>query len=419
MKKILLFELLLLFLATTFMTDAPPPGWYQQILPVNDQINDIFFLDSLTGWVVTAGASSSTDTGYIMKTTNGGSNWVIQNNSIMNYNAVQFVDDNTGYAAGGDGPARLFKTINGGLNWWTISSSMNGYGTLEDICFVNRDTGWLCDANTFGGLSKTTNGGINWQQQLNESYHPLKLFFLNKDTGWAGSNDWKLYRTTNGGNNWGLQYNFMTPLADVYFITKDTGFVSGGFGTHSIEKTTNGGFNWTPTVSQGGIDIIFVTHRIGFNCSNFSIVQKSTDGGNNWFNQVVPSGDYFSIQFADTSVGWSGGTKLIKTNDGGGPPAGIRKISSGTPRDFALFQNYPNPFNSSSQIRFQISKQSNIKLIIYDMTGRLLTRIIDKEMTPGIYEVNFDGSNYSSGVYFYSLIVDGKVIDTKKMILLK
>ncbi|MCI0450132.1 MAG: hypothetical protein L0Y79_10190, partial [Chlorobi bacterium] len=57
MKRLLFFELLVLFLATTFESDSPP-GWFQQTLPVSDVINDIFFLDSLTGWVVTQGGNN-------------------------------------------------------------------------------------------------------------------------------------------------------------------------------------------------------------------------------------------------------------------------------------------------------------------------------------------------------------------------
>lgn len=75
MKKLIISELLLLFLATTFMTDSPPPGWYQQSINIgNRQITDIFFLDSLTGWVVTNGGSTGTDSALCLKTTNGGNN---------------------------------------------------------------------------------------------------------------------------------------------------------------------------------------------------------------------------------------------------------------------------------------------------------------------------------------------------------
>lgn len=101
MKKIILLELTLIFLATTFQSDNPP-GWYQQQFPVNDFINDIFFLDSLNGWVVT-NSNGGNDTGYIMKTSDGGSNWNIQYDTVEKLNAIQFVNQSIGYVGGGFG----------------------------------------------------------------------------------------------------------------------------------------------------------------------------------------------------------------------------------------------------------------------------------------------------------------------------
>jgi photosystem II stability/assembly factor-like uncharacterized protein len=385
---------------------------------VNDQINDIFFLDSLTGWVVTAGASSSSDTGYIVKTLNGGINWTILYNEVMDFKAVQFLNQNTGYVAGGVFPGKVYKTTNGGNNWNNISSFASQF---YDLFFVNTNTGWVADANgSFGGLFKTTNGGTNWIQQMSGNNFPQKLFFINSDTGWAGSSDWKLYRTTNSGQTWELQYTFSAGLAQIFFTSKDTGFVSGGFGTHSVKRTTNSGFSWDSTVnSQGGRGLFFINRKIGWNSDIFSIVQKTTDGGLSWFRQTVPSGYYYSIQFADSNNGWSGGTILIHTSDGGGPPAGIIKIGNDIPSDYELYQNYPNPFNPITNIKYQISKSGHIILKIYNIQGKEVYTLVNQKQHEGIYEADFDGTSYSSGVYFYSLIVDGQVIDTKKMVFLK
>jgi hypothetical protein len=202
MKRLILFELILLFLATTFQSDSP--GWVQQTLPVNKFVNDIFFLDSLNGWVVTDGRTNTNDTGYIFKTTNGGNNWIIQYNQPMKLVAVQFLNINTGYVAGGtgSGTAYVFKTTNSGVNWFSTPGNLLGLGNLSDLFFVNKDTGWVCDPETFGGLAKTVNGGNSWSLELNDTYTPAKLFFLNPDTGWALCQTNKIYRTTNSGGNW-------------------------------------------------------------------------------------------------------------------------------------------------------------------------------------------------------------------------
>jgi hypothetical protein len=101
----------------------------------------------------------------------------------------------------------------------------------------------------------------------------------------------------------------------------------------------------------------------------------------------------------------------------------IRLLESGTPDKFELFQNYPNPFNPVTKIKFDIPsdvkrKTSDVKLIIYDITGREIQTLVNEKLNPGTYEVTFDGSNYASGVYFYQLKV-GEFIDTKKLVLLK
>ncbi|MCE1165685.1 MAG: T9SS type A sorting domain-containing protein [Bacteroidetes bacterium] len=97
----------------------------------------------------------------------------------------------------------------------------------------------------------------------------------------------------------------------------------------------------------------------------------------------------------------------------------VRQISSVIPEEYKLFQNYPNPFNPITNFKFQIQSYSNVRISVYDITGKEIERIIDGYQKPGIYSVRFDGSNLSSGIYFYTMIVDGKTIDSKKMILIK
>ncbi len=94
-----------------------------------------------------------------------------------------------------------------------------------------------------------------------------------------------------------------------------------------------------------------------------------------------------------------------------------------TPSDFQLYQNYPNPFNPSTDIRFYIPIQTNVKLKIYDVLGRLVAKLIDDVKRPGTYNIMWYGKNLhdqrlSSGIYFYRLETD-KFIQTKKLVLLK
>ncbi|OYV88454.1 MAG: hypothetical protein B7Z63_00450 [Ignavibacteriae bacterium 37-53-5] len=90
----------------------------------------------------------------------------------------------------------------------------------------------------------------------------------------------------------------------------------------------------------------------------------------------------------------------------------------GAPGSFALLQNYPNPFNPTTKISYQLSASSNVTLTIYDVLGREVATLVDGAMRPGSYEIQFDGSRFGSGVYFYRLMAGGNVI-TKKMVLVK
>jgi len=92
-----------------------------------------------------------------------------------------------------------------------------------------------------------------------------------------------------------------------------------------------------------------------------------------------------------------------------------KKISS---IDFKLGQNYPNPFNPSTKIRFTIPRSSRTSLIIYDVLGNEISVLIDKDLSIGEYEYEFNGSSLPSGIYFYRL-TSGRYSQTRKMILVK
>jgi len=89
------------------------------------------------------------------------------------------------------------------------------------------------------------------------------------------------------------------------------------------------------------------------------------------------------------------------------------------PNRFNLEQNYPNPFNPTTKILFDIQEQSNVTLKIFNSLGEVVTTLINKQLGPGKHEFNFNANNFSSGVYFYELNVNGKWQQTKKMTLVK
>jgi hypothetical protein len=104
---------------------------------------------------------------------------------------------------------------------------------------------------------------------------------------------------------------------------------------------------------------------------------------------------------------------------------GIKPISSEIPNNFKLYQNYPNPFNPATTIKFDVpysplsfGEGLRVRLTIYDVLGKEVAALVNNQLNPGSYQVKWDASGFSSGVYFYRLQT-GEYFEIKKMILFK
>jgi hypothetical protein len=118
-------------------------------------------------------------------------------------------------------------------------------------------------------------------------------------------------------------------------------------------------------------------------------------------------------------MGYYGGRYSENTTD-----VEEENIETEIPNKYELSQNYPNPFNPSTTINYSIpvvnahTSTANVTLKVYDILGREVAVLINKEQAPGNYSVKFDASNLTSGLYFYRLTA-GKFTSVKKMMLLK
>ncbi len=104
--------------------------------------------------------------------------------------------------------------------------------------------------------------------------------------------------------------------------------------------------------------------------------------------------------------------------DGSFSYSNIVDVEIVTPLKFELSQNYPNPFNPSTRIQFTIVNQQFVSLKVYNVLGNEVAVLINEEKSPGVYNLNFDASELSSGTYFYKLRA-GNFTEVKKMLLLK
>ncbi|MEO8513396.1 MAG: SBBP repeat-containing protein [Ignavibacteria bacterium] len=177
---------------------------------------------------------------------------------------------------------------------------------------------------------------------------------------------------------------------------------------------------------------VFVTGSSeGVNGKDFLTVKYNSSGIQAWemrFNGPGSVNDFASAlavdQFENVYVTGSAGISStendIFTLRYSPIPIGIAPISGNVPQSFELYQNYPNPFNPTTNIRIDIpsGESRQTKLIVYDVLGKVVTTLVNENLKPGSYLVSWNGSGYSSGIFFYKIIA-GDISKTNRMILVK
>ncbi len=135
------------------------------------------------------------------------------------------------------------------------------------------------------------------------------------------------------------------------------------------------------------------------------VIAIMTDAGTNNLNSITKL-----IEKADVVKSFYLNNHVVSVKNGRVAPA-----------QFTLYQNYPNPFNPTTKIKFSIpasAKIQNVSLKIFDVLGREVVTLVNKEYVSGTYEVTFDASNYASGLYIYKLTA-GSFTQSKKLLLIK
>lgn len=384
-------------------------------LGYSGSLNDIW-CNNMTGKVIAVGSVAPVP---IILSTNGGNTWnfTASSNVAFTCNGIQMLDANTGFVAGST--SKFAKTTNGGLNWDT-STAYSTSTTFYCVDFVNPSTGWMSGAS--GRVIKTTDGGASWNLQTTGITSTLyRIDMVDANTGYFVGSSGNSRKTTDGGTTWtALTTNSTATLYWIKMLNANSGYLCGSSGT--LRRTTNGGTNWdtvaTPfsvtqyTLSMTDMNNLFVAGSPGY-------TMRTSNGGANWqvlncggatMNAIYMKG-YDSAFVAGSSAGV---LKLYNAMVGG------VTWNNEIPLKYTLSQNYPNPFNPNTTIKFGLPKAGRITLKIYDVAGREVRQLFDNtEINAGTVTYNFNASELASGVYFYSLIVNGEKVDTKKMILVK
>ena len=402
--------------------------------------NDVW-ASSSTGTVIAVGAPSIAGTTFdqIIRSTNGGTAWALvpySTTSKTAFNCIQMIDNNTGYACGTLGA--VYRTTNGGSSFDSVVvENSNSSTTFRKVDFINATTGWLfatfnstiTDSAT---IFKTTNAGVNWTKQYlpqagttgsNRGVYGADM--LNATTGFIVSYQPRPWHTTDGGTTWTLDSipdAYGGFMYDIKMFSATSGIIAAGNGMY---KTTNGTIWDTIPASTGysrsysmyGLD--FLNNNVGYTAGSSGTSFWTTNGGLNWTSVNTNGSTMYNVFITPDTKAFSVGSSgyIFKNNT---VLTGIAGNETGLPVSYRLEQNYPNPFNPTTTIKFALPKSGLVTLKIYDITGREMMKLINNQsMNAGYQTQFFNGSMLSSGVYFYSLIVDNNLIDTKKMVLIK
>lgn len=404
--------------------------WVEQIQPVPQR--PLRSVSAVNGNFVWACG----DLGTVLYTSNGGTVWIhrgggqIGNNNVY---AIYGIDSLRALCAVNSGTAGyIYRTTNAGFNWSIVFSKSGGF--INDIkpaaiasqiiyAYGNPVLGrWFLLRSTNGGISFDTSGlGLN--QSGNESGWPNAMAVMGTNI-WFGTNNFRIYKSTDGGMTW-----IMSPIAgpNIYSISfnNTAGLAVGDMGYY----TTNSGINWILQINLPGSGPFGAVSNLGqsFWFGRGSNIFFSTNNGVNFnFQYTSPSMGIFrhlsfvlspNVNILTTVTGWgvldngaiSHYSELI----------GIIKTSTEIPNGFNLHQNYPNPFNPVTNIRFDLPASSNVTIKVYSIGGEELEHLLSgTRLSAGSYLVSWDGSKYSSGVYFCKLET-GDYTEVKKMTLIK
>ncbi len=393
------------------------------------------------------------------------------------YSIVQTMDG--GYAAaispgeGGFSPDRMiFVKLNsmGILQW-----SKNILGESYARCIrQTTDRGYVMAGatRTFGAgdfdmfvVKVDSIGSLQWAKTIGGTNREFAYSIVQTTVGGYvvvgrtssfGNGD-KMYiakLNSSGTLEWTKVYSVFLDRAYSIAQTTDGGFVvagytGGGGGMLIVKLNPDGSLQWSRVVDGGSVQTyaysIMQTTDGGYAAAGYGGIVSTTgmyivkldNNGNTCGNTVshnitVQTGGILgspvptitNIPLSDTLVSPLTGSLGYVT-----PICviGIQPISNEIPDSYKLYQNYPNPFNPATIINFDIAgilTSSECSLSVYDLQGREIAVLVKQSLQPGTYKVKWDGSNYSSGVYYYKLSIlnsetSVKYQRTKRMVLIK
>ncbi len=340
----------------------------------------------------------------LYRSTDNGNNWTrtYQIGTTNNIFSIKADPDNDNvYIGARDG---VHRSSNTGLGFSLSNSGMESGSWTYDIEKANG----MLFAATAKGLYRSQNLGVSWSEVtgIPQSDTPKSISIIptaNGDRIVTGTNDGNIYISDETLSQFELIFGFensdiITMLVLIGAQPTDYHFILSAF-PKNLDNIGNG---------------LYYSRSSGNSFTDFgqglpSPYRISAIGGSIQGNNITA----FAGSFNNTQ----NGAVVYKKNY----TVGINTISSEVPGSYALYQNYPNPFNPSTNIKFQVVRSSHIEIVVYNSSGMEISKLVNENLSAGVYETQFDGSSTPSGVYFVRMLVDG-IADaslSKKMILTK
>ena len=408
----------------------------EQSTSFNTRLTAVYAIDSMNIW------ATGLD-GLIIHTSDGGTTWdSIPNGAEKSIHTVEFINADTGFVGGRDNGSTglpgsnslIQRTTDGGLTWEFQTVPGGSQNTIMDIDFVEGPPGEPMRGFCVGGLAHvwvTNDYGETWEAASGNCGEGNfnSCFFADSITGWfvgtpSNVKPYTIMYTNDGCKSFVEQTDpNEIKLNGVCFGTNKKGIAVGNAGI--IMYTSDGGVTWenSPNGKLGSMWTSVYLSETGraWATDYTGKIAYSTDWGHSWILQESGiSESLWDLYFLNDHEGWAVGgftkSAILHTKNAGISNTGIDDSGINQAR-YCLEQNFPNPFSTSTQIGYKLNRSGNVRLSIYDITGRKIHTLVNEFQITGEHSVLFKASRLKNGLYFYELKVDNEFVELRKMVL--
>lgn len=356
----------------------------------------------------------------VFKSTDSGTSWYPINKGIFGFDIEALAVKGTKIIAATDNG--IYITSNYGTSWIKSYERKLFYSlAVKDSCIFAG----ICSCSG-GGVLLSTDDGLSWNFVNNGiSNNNILALAVSAEKVFCGTND-GLYMTTNSGGVWSAIKQGLPAFEGVTSLaTEGTKMILGTFES-GVFISTDTGSSWNALI--GGLPSALRINSVSFSGNSYiastplGVYVRNANSGS-WLpaNTGFQTPDINSIRIIGNTIFAGSGLMMssgVWKRPLGQIVTGINHISADIPKRAKLYNIFPNPFNPVVEIRYDISVQGNVKISIFDITGRTLGILVNGYKSAGSYTENYNAINLSSGIYFVRLET-GEYTVAKRMMLIK